>query len=98
MLDIVASYHCMQFPEKLMNQASKKEKEPSADPNSGCQNCFSKISLSQSLDIMVTYHVQNQKKLMIQSSENLVTYESDFIGPEDTLSICLHTRSTCVLV
>ena len=50
---------------------------------------FSKIWLYQSLDIMVTYHrVQYQKKLMIQSGENLVTDrrterqtdESDFIG------------------
>ena len=35
---------------------------------------FSKIWLRQSLDIMVSYHhVQYQKKLMIQSRENLVT-------------------------
>ena len=35
---------------------------------------FSKICLRQSLDIMVSYHhVQYQKKLMIQSWENLVT-------------------------
>ena len=53
----------------------------------------SKIWLHQSLDIMVIYHhVQYQKKLMIQSWENLVmdgrtdrqrdkqTGESDFIG------------------
>ena len=54
-------------------------------PNSGRQNIFSKIWLRQSLDVTVGYdHVQNQKKLMIQSSENLVTDrqtdESDFIG------------------
>ena len=60
--------------------------------NSG-RNFFIKISLYQSLDIMVSYnHVQYQKKLMIQSWENLVTDgrtdgrtdgqtdESDFIG------------------
>ena len=50
---------------------------------------FSKIYLLQSLDILVSYHhVQYQKKLIIQSSENLVTdgrtegqtYESDLIG------------------
>ena len=38
------------------------------------RNFFSKIWLRQSLDIMVSYHhVQYQKKLMIQSWENLVT-------------------------
>ena len=41
------------------------------------------LGLRQSLDIMISYyHVQYQKKLMIQSSENLVmdglTDESDF--------------------
>ena len=42
-------------------------------PNSDRQNLLSKICLRQSLDFMVSYHhVQNQKKLMIQSSENLV--------------------------
>ena len=50
---------------------------------------FSKIWLHQSLDIMVSYHhVQYQKKLKIQSWENLVTDRqtnsqtdmSDFIG------------------
>ena len=46
---------------------------------------FSKIWLRQSLDIMVSYHhVQYQKKLMIQSWENLVTDcqtdQSDFTG------------------
>ena len=46
---------------------------------------FSKIWLRQSLDIMVSYHhVQYQKKLMIQSWENLLTDgqtdQSDFIG------------------
>ena len=42
-------------------------------PNSGRQ-FFSKFWLRQSLDIIVNYHhVQYQKKLMIQSSGNLVT-------------------------
>ena len=51
-------------------------KKPSFGPNLGCQFFFffSKIWLHQSLDIMVSYHhVQYQKKLMIQSPENLVT-------------------------
>ena len=60
--------------------------------NSG-RHFFSKIWLGQLLDIMVSYHhAQYQKKLMNQSSENLVTDgqankqtdrrtdESDFIG------------------
>ena len=33
---------------------------------------FSKIWLCKSLDVMVSYHVQYQKKLMMQSQENLV--------------------------
>ena len=43
------------------------------DPNSDRQFLFSKIWFHQSLDIMVSYHVKYQKKLMIQSGENLVT-------------------------
>ena len=51
-------------------------------------NFFKKIWRRQLLDIMVTYHVQYQKKLMIQSWEDLVTDggtngktdESDFMG------------------
>ena len=60
-----------------MNQTrenSKKKKtsfRPDFGPfgqNLGHQNCFPKIWLRQSLDIMVSYqHVQYQKKLMIQS-------------------------------
>ena len=60
-----------------MNQIWENGKRPSSgpkiDPNSGGQIFFSKIWLCQSLDIMVRYHhVQYQKKLMIQSGENLV--------------------------
>ena len=61
------------------------------DPNSSCQFFFPKIWLCQSLNVMVSYHhVQYQKKLMIQSCENLVmdrqterqgqVDKSDFIG------------------
>ena len=40
----------------------------------GPLNFFKKLWLRQSLDIMVSYHhVQYDKKIMIQSSENLVT-------------------------
>ena len=61
---------------------------------------FQKIWLSQSIDFMGNYHyVQYQKKLMIQSWENLVKdgqtdrqadgqmAESDFIGRCPTLSV-----------
>ena len=66
MLDIVASYLCMQYQEKLMNQTRENGKKPNSGPdfgpfgpNSGCQIFFSKIWLHQSLDFMVTYdHVQ----------------------------------------
>ena len=81
MLDIVGSYHCMQFQGTLINQSWENDKKPSfrADfgpfgKHLGPKNCFSKIWLCQSLDIIVIYHhVQYQKKLMIQFWENLVT-------------------------
>ena len=79
MLDIVASYHCMQFHRKLINQTWESGKKTSFEPdfgpfepNSGRQFFFL-IWLRQPLDIMVSYHyVQDQKKLMIQSWQNLV--------------------------
>ena len=86
-LDIVASYHCMQFQGKLTNQTWENGKKPSFwpdfgpfDPNFGCQIFFfffffffSEIWLGQSLDIMFSYHhVQYQKKLTLQSWENFV--------------------------
>ena len=104
MLDIVASYHYIQCQGKLMNQTWKNSKNPNCGPdfvpfgpNLGHQIFFSKIWLHQSQYIMVSYHhVQYQKKLMIQSWENLVkdgrtdrrtdrqtdrqTDKSDFIG------------------
>ena len=43
-------------------------------PKFSLSNFFSKIWLHQSLNVMVSYcHVQYQKKLMIQSWQNLVT-------------------------
>ena len=64
-----------------MIQTWENGKKPSFGPdfgpfgqNPGHQIFFSKIWRRQSLDIMVSYHhVQYQKKLMIQSWENLVT-------------------------
>ena len=48
MLCIVASYHCMQFQGKLMNQTGKNGKTPSFEPYFGLfwpifgpRNCFS---------------------------------------------------------
>ena len=63
MLEIVESYHCMQFQGKLINQTWENDKKPSSrpnidlfGPNSGPQIFFLKIWLFQSLDIMVSYH------------------------------------------
>ena len=74
MLDIIASYHCMQFKRKLMIQTQENCDKPHFEPHlspldldSGL-HFVSKIWLRQSLDIMVRYHhVRYQKKLMIQS-------------------------------
>ena len=77
MLDIIASYDCMQFQGKLMIQTQENGEKPHFGPNlgplglnSGHQFFFSKIWLHHSLDAIVSYHhhhVQHQKKLMIQS-------------------------------
>ena len=68
MLDIVASYHCMQFQGKSMTQTQDNVKKPHFRSelgllglSSGCH--FFKIWLPQLLDIMVNFHhVQYQKK------------------------------------
>ena len=80
MLDIAASYHYMQFQGKLKNQTWKIEKNLVLGlifanlAQIQAANFFLKIWLCQSLDAMVSYlHVQYQKKLQIQSLENLVT-------------------------
>ena len=96
MLDIVISYRCMQFQEKLINQTWKNGKKnffwaqfwPIWHKFGPPMFFSSRIWLRQSLEIVVSFHhVQFQKKLMIQSRENLVTDgrtdgqtdESDFI-------------------
>ena len=75
MLDIVASYHCIQFQGKQMIQTQENGEKPYFGPdlgllgqNSGRHFFFlSKIWLRQSLYIMVSYHhVQYQKKPMTQ--------------------------------
>ena len=66
---------------KTYDPNSRKLRKPHFGPdlgplgaNSGRQILFQKIWLHHSLDIMASYrHVQYQKKLMIQSKENLVT-------------------------
>ena len=81
MLDIVASYHGMQCQRKLMNHAWENGQKPHfrtdlgpLGSNSGSEFIFSlNIWFRQTLEIMVSYHAQYQKKLMIQSWENLVT-------------------------
>ena len=66
MLDIVASYHCMQFQGKLMNQTCENGKKPILGTDFSPFGLNSKIWFRQSLDIMVSYHhVQYQKKLII---------------------------------
>ena len=67
-LDIVASYHCMQFQGKLMIQTQEDGENPHFGPdldllrpNSG-HEIFSKIWLCQSLDIMISYHYVQYKK------------------------------------
>ena len=84
MLDIVASYRCMQFQGKLMIQTWENSKKPSFRPFF----FSSKIWLRQSLDIMVSYHhVQYQKKTNDPALRKLrdrrtdgQTDESGFIG------------------
>ena len=82
MLHIVASYHCMKFLGKLINQICEHGKKKlvsgpilaqiRADNLFFFFFFFSKIC--QSLDITASYnHVQYKKKLMNQSWENLVT-------------------------
>ena len=96
MLDIVASYHCMQFQGNLMKQTWENTKNlvlglilVHLAQIWAIKICFSKIWLCQSLAIMISYHHgQYQKKLITQSLENLVTdgridgqeEGSDFIG------------------
>ena len=95
MLDIVASYHCMQFQGKLINQTWENNKKPSFGPDLSylvqirAAIFFSKLWLCQSLDVMVSYHhVQYQKKLILTKTSDgwtdgqteAQTEESDFIG------------------
>ena len=72
MLDIVENYHFMRFPGKRMIQTQENGEKPHFGPDLGLlllkfgpPKFFSKIWLRQSLDVIVSYHVNYQKKLMI---------------------------------
>ena len=85
MLNIVASYHCMQFQGKLIIYTQKNGKKPNFGPDlrplgpySDCKNFFfPKIWISQSLDIQ-----SNDPLLKIFSDGRTdgQTDENDFIG------------------
>ena len=73
----VASYHCMRFQGKLINQTWENSKNPSFTPNFGpfCSNLDpQKISvdfISLMLHIIASYHcMQFQGNLMNQTWEN----------------------------
>ena len=76
MLDIVASYHCIQFQGKPIIQTQENGKKPHfgpdlgpSNPNSSRQISFSKLWLFQSLDVMVSYQqVQYQKKTNLKKT------------------------------
>ena len=78
MLYIVASYHCMQFQGKLINQTWKNDKKPSFEPdfgpfgpNLGTPNFFYAFYIYQILDSNASYHcMQFEGKLMNQTWEN----------------------------
>ena len=79
MLDIVASYHCMQLQGKLMSQTWENGKKPSFrtnfdpfGPNLGPKIFFHEFYLYYMLDIIVAsyHHMQFQGQLMNQTREN----------------------------
>ena len=78
-LDIVVSYHCMRFQEKLMNKIWENgKKKPSAglyfDPNSGRHFFFFQKSGSVSLqDIMVSHRYYNIKIIIIITATTATT-------------------------
>ena len=85
-LNIVASYHCMQFQGKLMKQTWENDWKPSFGPDFGpnfVPKCFSKFYLYYMLWIVVSYHpMQFHGKLMNQTWENgkKTSFKTDF-GP-----------------
>ena len=75
MLHIVATYHCMQFQGKVINQTWENGEKPSFGPNFGpnlvLENYFRDFYLYWVLGIVASYHcMQFQGKLMNQTWEN----------------------------
>ena len=63
-LEIVASYHCMQFQGKRIIQTQENREKPHFRADFGPlrrQNFFSKIWLRQSVDMVCCHQVKNQK-------------------------------------
>ena len=81
MLDIVASYHCIQFQRKLMNQTWENSQKhgfgPDFGPNLGGQIFFSKIWLCQSLDIMICYTSWSSCTIPEKSNDPILRKLSD---------------------
>ena len=75
MLSVVAIYHCMQFPRKLMNETWKNDKKSSFRSDFGLfgadlgpKRIFYGFHLCKMLDITASYHcMQFQGKLMNQT-------------------------------
>ena len=108
--------HCCKLSQYAISRKTKTSKKASFGPNLAhltqirAANFFfffsSKIWLRQSLDTIVSYHhVQHQKKLMIQSWENLVTdrrkdrqtdKQIDFIGRCPTIIERSKYKQSCL--
>ena len=78
MLQVVASYHCMQFQGKLMNKLEKMAKNlilgPILAPSLGPQNFIRGVYFYYMLDIVANYPcMQFQRKLLIQTQEKTCT-------------------------
>ena len=78
MLEVIASYHFMQFQGKAMTQTWENGKKPSFEtdfgsfgPNLGPIIFFHGFYLNYMLDIIASYHcMQYQGKLMNQTWDN----------------------------
>ena len=75
MLDILVSYHCMQFQGKLMKQTWENSKKAKFGPPNFF---FSEIWLRQSLDIMVSYHhAQSSGPILEKTNDPILRKLSD---------------------
>ena len=108
MLDIVASYHCLQFQGKLMSETWENDKKNLVlGLNLGPKIFFHEFYLYYMLDIVASYHcMQLQGKLMSQTWENgkKPSFRTDFdpfgpnLGPKIFFSWILpllHVRHYC---